>query len=52
MKYLSCGMISRMALNINGRIDNDNKVISLCCESLPSRPGIPLSDNAKESFTL
>ena len=50
MKYLSCGMISRMALNINGRIDNDDKVISLCCESVPSRPGIPLTDNAEETL--
>ena len=50
MKYLSCGMISRMALNINGRIDTDPKVISLCCESVPSRPGIPLSDNAEETL--
>ena len=50
MNYLSCEMISRMALNINGRIDNDYKVIFLCCENVPSRPGIPLSDNAEETL--
>ena len=50
MKYKSCEMISKMALNINGRIDIDEKVISLCCENLPSRPGIPLSDKADETL--
>ncbi len=50
MKYLSCNLISRMTLNINGRIDSDPKVLSFCCENIPSRPGIPLTDDAEESL--
>lgn len=50
MKYLSCGMISRMAMNINGRIDTRENVISLCCENIPTHPGVAFSDNAQDTL--
>lgn len=43
-------MIEGFYLNINGRIDNGEKVLSLCCESIPDVPAIAFSDTAEETL--
>lgn len=35
-------------MNINGRIDTEEKVVSLCCENIPNIPAVAFSDSAEE----
>ena len=43
-------MIDDLYLNINGRIDEGNPVVSLCCENIENRPAISLCKTAKETL--
>lgn len=50
MKYKSCTMIEGFYMNFNGRIDLDDKFITLCCERIDNRPGTVVLETAKESI--
>ena len=50
MDFRACPMISGMYLNVNGRIDTGEKVISLCCENISNKPAIAFADTADETL--
>lgn len=50
MSYRCCSLISRFALNINGRMDTGEPVLSLCCENLPDIPKIPFFETAEDTL--
>lgn len=50
MSYRCCSLISRFALNVNGRIDTEEPVLSLCCEGIPNIPRIPFFETAEDSL--
>lgn len=50
MNCRRCGMIQMNALNINGRIDTEEEVISLCCESLPDIPRMAFAETPEETL--
>lgn len=49
-EYKSCSMIEKIFLNFNGRIDTEEQCLSLCCESVPKVPGIPMGKTGKETI--
>lgn len=50
MEFKSCSMISKMFLNINGRIDADANALTLCCERISDKPAVPFQKTAEETL--
>lgn len=50
MSYRGCSLIQASALNINGRMETGDPVISLCCENLPSIPKIGFQGTAEDTL--
>lgn len=50
MKYLSCHMLEKLYLHINGRIDNGEIRVSLCCETIEGYPYVLLDKTAQETI--
>lgn len=50
MSYRCCPMIQQLALNVNGRIDKDEPVLSLCCEGLPNIPKMQFCETAEDTL--
>lgn len=51
MTYYGCIGISRLALQVSGRIDTGMRVLSLCCEPLDHmQPGVALMDTPEETL--
>ena len=50
MAFYSCPMIAGLYLNINGRIDTGERVLTLCCENVPKVPAVAFADTAEETL--
>lgn len=50
MKFQSCPLISGMYLNINGCVDSNEPILTLCCENIPDKPGVAFKETAEESL--
>lgn len=50
MEFKSCPMISNMYLNVNGRVDADQNVLTLCCEGIADKPAVAFQETGEESL--
>lgn len=50
MAFRSCPMIDGLCLNINGRVDTGERVLTLCCENIEEKPGIAFADTPEETL--
>lgn len=50
MEYFSCIPLSRLDLVINGRIDREDEIVSVCCQNIENPPRVAFGEKPADTL--